>query len=121
MKPVKYNVNHATKIDLGTKLIYKYPTPTKQFDIAHMVLNGRHPKEKNSYILEHGCMFAMFIIKGNGTVYAGDEIFTVYVDDVVVVPTDNKFAVEGNMEYITFDLPAYYPEQSEEIKSKQFS
>ncbi len=57
----------------------------------------------------------MYIIKGKGVVYAGDEIFNVHVDDVMIVPIDNEFAVEGNMEYITFDLPAYYPEQSEEV------
>lgn len=117
MKPVKYSLLQTTKIDLGTKIIYKYPTPTKQFDIARMVLKGRHPKGRNSYILEHGCLFAMYITKGKGTVYAGDEIFRVVVDDVVIVPIDNRFAVEGTMEYITFDLPAYYPEQSEEIKT----
>ena len=115
MKPVKYSVKQTTKIDLGTKIIYKYPTPTKLFDVAHMVLNGRHPKRENSYILEHGCMFAMYITKGEGTVYAGDQTFSVSVDDVVIVPTNNKFAVEGKKEYVTFDLPAYYPEQSEEI------
>lgn len=83
--------------------------------MAHMVLNGRHPQKKNAFILEHGCVFAMYVIKGKGTVYVGDEVLRVVVDDVIVVPTDHKFAVEGNMEYITFDLPAYYPEQSEEI------
>lgn len=115
MKPQKYSLKDTTKIDLGTKIIYKYPTPTRAFDVARMVVNGRHPKGKNTYILEHGCMFAMYIIKGKGKVYAGDNVFEVGVDDVIVVPTDNKFAVEGKMEYITFDIPAYYPEQSEEI------
>lgn len=79
---------------------------------------GRHPKGKNTFVLEHGCMFVMYIIKGNGKVYAGESIFDVNVDDEVFVPTDHKFAVEGNLEYITFDLPAYYPEQSEEIVLK---
>lgn len=115
MKPQKYSLKDVTKIDLGTKVIFKYPTPTKLFDVAHMVVNGRHPNGNNTFVLEHGCMFAMYIIKGSGKVYAGDEVFKVGVDDVVFVPTDHKFAVEGNLEYITFDLPAYYPEQSEEV------
>ena len=45
--------------------------------------------------MEHGCMFAMYIIKGKGRVYAGENVFEVGVDDVVIVPNDNKFAVEG--------------------------
>ena len=89
MKPQKYTLKDVTKIDLGTKIIYKYPVLTKLFDVARMVVNGRHPKDKNTYILEHGCMFAMYVIKGSGKIYAGENIF---------------------------DVPAYYPEQSEEIK-----
>lgn len=115
MKPHKYTAKDTTKIDLGTKIIFKYPLDSRLFDVAHMVVNGRHPKDKDTFILEHGCVFAMYITKGNGKVYAGDEIFEVAVDDVVMVPTDHKFAVEGKLEYITYDMPVYYPEQSEII------
>ena len=50
-------------------------------------------------------------------IYAGDEKFEVGVGDVVFVPTENKFAAEGKMEYITVDNPAFFLEQSEEIKA----
>ena len=50
MKPIKYTFKQANKIDLGTKAIYKYSTPTKLFDIAKMVVNGRHPKKEGSFI-----------------------------------------------------------------------
>lgn len=116
MKPIKYSSHRADKIDLGTKAIFKYPTPTKRFDVAKMVLNGRHPKGKDTFVLEHDCSFVMFITKGTGRVFAGSEVFDVVPEDVVFVPSENKFAVEGNLEYITFDIPAYYKEQSEEIK-----
>jgi mannose-6-phosphate isomerase-like protein (cupin superfamily) len=115
MKPIKYTFKQTNKIDLGTKEIYKYPTPTELFDIAKMVVNGRHPKEKGKFILEHACNFVIYVIKGKGTIYAGDEKFTVEPEDVVFVPTENKFAVEGQLEYITIDIPAFYLEQSEEI------
>lgn len=115
MKPAKYSLKNTNLIDLDTKKIYKYPTPTKDMDIARMVINGRHPQNKNEYILEHKCDFVMYILKGKGKVYAGDEIFSVKKSDVIFVPKENKFAVKGSMEYITFDSPAFYIEQSEEI------
>ncbi|KKT73512.1 MAG: hypothetical protein UW69_C0063G0005 [Microgenomates group bacterium GW2011_GWA2_44_7] len=116
MKAKKYSLKEANKIDLGTKLILKYPSPTKLFDIAKMVVNGRHPQDKKTFILEHDCQFVIYVTQGTGKVYAGDEIFEVTVGDVVFVPTDNKFAVEGELEYITIDVPAFYLEQSEEVK-----
>jgi len=118
MKPKKFTFKDARKVDLGTKVIYKYPTPTKVMDIAKMVVKGRHPKEKNKFILEHDCQFVSYVTKGKGKIYAGEEIFNVKVGDVVFVPTENKFAAEGNMEYITVDVPAFYLEQSEEITEK---
>ena len=117
MKAKRYSFKETNKIDLGTKLIFKYPTPTKLFDIAKMVVNGRHPIDKNSFILEHDCQFVIYVTQGTGKVYAGEDIFDVTTGDVVFVPTDNKFAVEGKLEYITIDVPAFYLEQSEEIKA----
>lgn len=115
MKPIKYTADQTNKIDLGTKIIYKYPTPTKLFDIGRMVVNGRHPQADNAFIIEHECSFVMYILRGSGRVHAGEETFVVEPEDVVFVPANNKFAVEGNMAYITFDAPAFYPEQSEEV------
>jgi mannose-6-phosphate isomerase-like protein (cupin superfamily) len=117
MQPVQYTSSQTNLIDLGTKQIHKYPTPTKAFDIAHMVVNGRHPEKTNTFIIEHKCSFVMYILRGTGKVYAGDKVFEVKPEDVVFVPTDNKFAVEGEgLEYITFDAPAFFPEQSESIE-----
>lgn len=87
--------NDTNKIDLGTKVIFKYPSPTKIFDIGRMVVNGRNPE---------------------GKIYAGDDVFDVKINDVVLVPKGNKFAAEGKMEYITVDVPAFYLEQSTEIE-----
>jgi mannose-6-phosphate isomerase-like protein (cupin superfamily) len=115
MQPIKYSFSETRKIDQETKVIYKYPTPTRQFDIGRMVVKGRHPKDPKTFIIEGDCSFVMHITKGTGRVFAGDEIFDVVEEDVVVVPARHKFAVEGDMEYITFDSPAFYPEQSKEI------
>jgi mannose-6-phosphate isomerase-like protein (cupin superfamily) len=116
MKPTKYSSIDTNKIDLGTKSIFKYPTPTKNMDIARMVVKGRHPQGKSKFILEHDCNFVIYIINGKGKICAGEEVFDVEVGDVVFVPKENKFAAEGDMEYITVDTPAFYMEQSEEIE-----
>jgi mannose-6-phosphate isomerase class I len=115
MKAQKFTVKDTNKIDFGTKVIYKYPSPTKEFDIAKMVVKGRHPQEPNKFIVEHKCQFVIYVTKGVGKIYAGEDVFNVTEGDVVFVPTDNKFAAEGNMEYITVDVPAFFIEQSEEI------
>jgi mannose-6-phosphate isomerase-like protein (cupin superfamily) len=57
----------------------------------------------------------MYVTKGTGQVFAGEETFEVKPEDVIFVPAKHKFAVEGDLEYITFDSPAFYPEQSKEI------
>jgi len=115
MKAKKYTFKETNKIDLGIKIIYKYPSPSKRFDIAKMIVKGRHPQESNKFIIEHKCQFVIYVTKGKGKIYAGEDIFEVKVGDVVFVPTNNKFAAEGKMEYITVDVPAFFMEQSEEV------
>ena len=115
-KPTKFTIKVSTQIDLGTKIIHKYPTPLKEIDIAKMAVNGRHPQNGN-FIIEHECTFVIYVIKGSGKVWAGKEIFEVTAGDVVFVPKETAFAVEGKLEYITVDTPAYYPEQAEEIST----
>lgn len=115
MKAVKHSFKDTSIVDLGTKKIFKYPTPTKEFDIAKMVVDGRYPVEPNKFIIEHKCQFVMYIMKGSGKIYVGEEIIDVIEGDVVFVPTETKFASEGKMEYITVDVPAFFMEQSEEI------
>ena len=119
MKAVKYSFGQTDKIDLGTKIIFKYPAPTSEMDIAKMVVKGRHPKDSNTFVVEHECRFVIYVLKGKGKVYAGENIFDVKIGDVIFVPTNNKFAVEGDMEYITVDIPAYFQEQSEEVQIRK--
>lgn len=116
MRARKYSFNQTSEIDLGTKHIFKYPTPTKELDIAKMVVDGRHPIGKTKFIIEHDCQFVIYVTKGEGKITAGKEVFNVKVGDVVFVPTNNRFAVEGKLEYITVDTPSFYPEQSEELE-----
>lgn len=75
-------------------------------------------KTKKSYILEHECSFVIYVIEGTGKVFVEDNLLKVKAGDCVLVPKENKFAVEGKLEYVTVDTPAFYVEQSEEITVK---
>lgn len=114
MKAVKISKNDADLTDLGTKKILAYPLPTKLMSVAYMTVSGRHPKK--GFLLEGDCAFCLYVTKGHGKIYAGEEIFEVAVGDVMYLPVNTKFACEGNMEYVTFDSPGFYPEQSQEIE-----
>lgn len=116
MKPVKITLKDTNLIDLGTKKIYKYILPTKLYDIAKMVVNGRHPQDPKKVILEKDCSFAMYVIKGKGEYLVNNEKIVVNEGDVIYVPAGSTFACEGNFEYITVDVPTFYAEQSEEIE-----
>ncbi|MHB1865229.1 MAG: cupin domain-containing protein [Candidatus Saccharimonadales bacterium] len=113
MKPVKYSLSDTNKIDLGTKVIHKYPTPTPKYDIGHMEVKGRFPLN-SKFNLNTICDFIIYVTKNTGVIFAGSETFSVEVGDVVFIPKNNKYAVEGNFEYITIDVPAFSPEQSAE-------
>src|SRR3989338_3787773 len=100
MKPTKYSFAQTAKIDLGTKIIHKYPSPTGQMDIGIMVVNGRHPADEKKFILETECQFIMYVMRGVGIVYVEAEEFKVEKGDVVFVPKNHKFAVRGDFQYI---------------------
>lgn len=103
----------AKIIDQGSKIIRKYTAQDRQLEINHMILNGRTPERENEFLCETGIHFMLFVIKGNGKIFCGDDIFNVSKGDCVDVSKGTKFAAEGyNFEYITAENPAYYPEQA---------
>lgn len=117
MKAIKISEKDSKKIRLGAaKTIYKYELPTKLFDIAKMEVHGRHPENPTRVILEKDCNFVMYVTKGGGKYFINGEEIRVEEGDVVYVPAGSIFACEGDFEYITVDVPAYYPEQSEEVE-----
>lgn len=111
MKATKITSENTNLVDLGIKKIFKYPIPTRLMSISHMVVKGRHPEK--GLILENDCAFAMYVLKGEGKYFVSGEVVDVKEGDVLYVPAGNTFACEGNFEYITVDVPAFYQEQQE--------
>ncbi len=105
--------NEAKIVDKGMKIIRKYTSPDKSLEINHMILNGRTPEKEGQFLCETEVHFMAFVIKGNGKMYVGDEVFEVSEGDCVDVPPGTKFAAEGfDFEYITAESPAWHPEQT---------
>jgi mannose-6-phosphate isomerase-like protein (cupin superfamily) len=105
--------DQAKIVDKGAKKIRKYTAPDKSLEINHMILNGRTPEKEGQFLCETKIHFMAFVIKGNGKMWVGDEVFKVSEGDCLDVPAGTKFAAEGyNFEYITAEIPAWYPEQA---------
>jgi len=105
--------NQAKIVDQGTKIIRKYTAPDRQLEINHMVLNGRTPEKEGTFLCETKLHFMVFVVKGKGKIFRGDEVFDVEEGDCVDVLPNTKFAAQGyDFEYITAESPAWYPEQA---------
>ena len=107
----------AIIVDQGMKVIRKYTASDKSLEINHMILNGRTPEKEGTFLSETKVHFMAFVVKGNGKMYVGDEVFEVSEGDCVDVPAGTKFAAEGyEFQYLTAETPAWYPEQSKIIE-----
>lgn len=104
--------DQAKIVDQGSKVIIKYPSTDNKLEINYMILNGRTPDKKESFLCETKVHFMVLIIKGNGKVYCGNEVFDVQEGDSIDVPAGTKFAAEGNLEYVTAESPAWFEAQA---------
>lgn len=110
---MKRTQSQTKLVDLGNKKIYEYGLPTKLLSVAYMIVAGRHPEK--GFVKEKDCTFVIFVTKGKGKYIMLDKTVELKKDDVLLVEKNTKFAVEGNFEYVTFDIPAYYEEQSQVV------
>ena len=94
MKPIKYSSDKASIINLGTKIIYKFPAQTKLFELSRMVVSGRHPENPKEFILESDCHFMIYVTKGSGKIYAGDDIFQVVAGMLLMFPRATSLRVK---------------------------
>lgn len=105
--------DQAKIVDQKTKIIRKYTAPDKQLEINHMILNGRTPEKEGTFLCETKVHFMLFVIKGKGKIFFGEDVFNVEEGDCIDVPQGTKFAAEGyDFEYLTAESPAWYSEQS---------
>lgn len=114
--------NEAKIVNKGTKIIKKYTAQDRQLEINHMILNGRTPEKEEKFLYETKVHYMIFIIKGKGKIFCGNDVFEVNEGDCVDVPPKTKFAAEGyNFEYITAESPAWYFEQTKIVDKNEKS
>jgi mannose-6-phosphate isomerase-like protein (cupin superfamily) len=104
--------NQARLVNQGSKIIRGYASSDRQIEINHMILNGRTPAKEGTFLCETKVHFMAFVIKGEGKMYCGDEVYNVGEGDALDVPANTRFGAEGNMEYVTAEHPAWYKEQA---------
>jgi len=104
---------NAKVVDLGTKTIRKYTSPQKDLEVNIMTINGRHPENPDHFIFEKEVDFFVYIINGTGKIWCNEKEYSVKKGDAIYVSRNTKYAVEGNnLEYLTAEHPAWFPEQA---------
>ena len=94
------------------KTIRKYPSPSKVMEYNIMKVNGRSPMDEGLFIYNNLVHFMIYVKSGNGKFFVGDEVISVRAGDMLDVPPKTRFAAHGdNLEYVTVENPAWYPEQ----------
>jgi hypothetical protein len=102
-------------IDLGNKVFHKYTSPTHRFEVKKTVLNGRSPENPEKAYVETDCPFAIYILKGSGKICL-DSVTTELKPEMVIYVLENTvWYIEGDIEYVVFNAPIWYPDQMKEV------
>lgn len=112
---MKVSQNEITAIERETAIIKNYPFPTKNLSITNIKVNGRHPVDKTKQHIEHTLTLICYIISGKGTFVIEGKIYQVTKGDALFIQPDQKYYIEGNVEYLVCCEPAYYREQHEQV------
>lgn len=114
MSSTKVSKEEREEIDLGTKKFFKYNSPVKELELKKTVLKGRSPENPEKVYVETES-FALFIIEGDGIISLDGSEYELSSEDVVYVEKGTKWWIEGELEYIVFNTPQWYPEQMQEV------
>ena len=101
------------------KKIKKYPSPSKVMEYNVMLVNGRSPVKEDRFIYNTLVHFMIYVTKGTGVFFVDNQEFNVGPGAVLDVPPKTRFAVHGEeLEYLTVENPAWFPEQFHIVDSK---
>lgn len=67
-------------------------------------------------IIEYGCDFNYFILKGKGHFRINGKKEPCSQGDLVIVPKNSVFDYKGNLQMLLVTTPPFYPEQEETLK-----
>ncbi len=117
MQSTYVSKNDTELIDLGSKKFHKYPTPTDRFELKKTILNGRSPEDPGKAYKE-SAPFALFILKGEGTLILDGTSYVLSPEDVVYVMENSTWSLEGDLEYVVCNVPVWKPEQMSEVSAE---
>ncbi len=101
----------AKKYDIPGGVCYLYPDcPTGRLSCAYVEQVGRYPEQGFRKNLK--CTEAMFIIDGDMTFIIDGKTFPVKPHDVVYVPLNTPYAVEGTGRSLVFIEPKWESDQN---------
>ena len=102
-------------VERETAIIKNYPFPTKLSSITNIQVKGRHPADKTKQHIEHELTLICYVIKGTGTFVVESKKFDVVAGDAIFIQPNQKYYIEGNLEYLVSCSPAYFREQHEQV------
>lgn len=112
---MKIAQKNITAIERETVVIHNYAFPIKDVSITHIKVFGRHPADKSKLHIEHKLTLICYILTGKGKFVVDEKEFSVETADAIFIKPDQKYYIQGNLEYLVCRNPAYYREQHEQI------
>jgi mannose-6-phosphate isomerase class I len=95
-------------------VVYEYKFGTNEIDMAVIELSGRYPQE--GWALNTVCTSLVYIVKGEGKLTGPEMQNELTAGDQALIPKDNKYALEGEMELLFAAHPVWTPEQVKNVK-----
>jgi mannose-6-phosphate isomerase-like protein (cupin superfamily) len=90
--------------------IWEHDLPTRSIGLATGKINGRHPE--SGWIKNTQCELVYYCISGQGRVTIESEPFTLQAGDILLIPKNKKYFIEGQDLFICLpSAPAWTPEQ----------
>ena len=112
---MKISQKDTTTIERETAVIRNYSFSTKDLSITHIKVNGRHPAYTSKLHIEHKLTLICYVLSGQGKFVVDNQEYVVETGDAIFIKPDQKYYIQGNLEYLVCCNPAYYREQHEQI------
>lgn len=90
-------------------VVYEYPTEDKDINVAFAELNGRYPNE--GYVSNTIVKEILYVLSGKGKIVIEEDENELAEGDMVTIPSNKKYFLEGNLKLIIPCTPAWSSEQ----------
>ena len=113
---MKISQKDIITVERETAVIKQYPFPTKALSITNIKVNGRHPADTTRQHVEHTLTLLCYVISGKGIFVIDGKTYSVTNGDALFIQPNQKYYIEGILEYLVCCEPAYYRKQHEQVK-----